>query len=132
MPNLRPEIQRLAEEFAGAVLKSLHGASLADLAGIALPKATASRERPASAASRGSRARPVRRGGRRNADAIASTLEAILAALAKAPSEGLTNEQLQKAIGLQKGDLVVPLARGLAGKRLRKTGERRATRYRAA
>ena len=64
---------------------------------------------------------------RRNAEQLAEVQERILAVLTEQP--GLTSEQLQEAVGLQKQELQRPLQILRDDHKIRTTGQKRAMRY---
>ena len=66
-------------------------------------------------------------GGRRSADQIDATCEALLAAIASSPGQRI--EQIGSAIGMRTKDLALPIRKLLAQKQIRTEGQRRATRY---
>lgn len=132
MADLRTTIKLLAEGFAVRVLDALRGASLADLGGV-MQTAPTRAARPTVATPRGDEGtrRPrlarTRKGARRSAADVEKIGEAVAELVAKHPN-GLRSEEIQKALGLSRKDLPIPLARALAAKLVRKTGTKRATR----
>lgn len=86
--------------------------------------------RPKKAASGGVSARPAGKSGRlrRSAEDLKRVATKIVALL-NDHSDGLSSEEIQKSLGLQKKEIVGPIALGLEQGSLRKTGERRGTRY---
>lgn len=64
---------------------------------------------------------------RRNAEQLAEVQEQVLAVLGKTP--GLTSEQLQDAVGLEKQELQRPLQLLRDEHKIRTTGQKRAMRY---
>lgn len=146
---LHSSIEALASDFARAVLSALRSASLeeilAEARGGAAPrgrggrKAAAVTDDAAPKAARGGRkagAGSKKRGKkgrlpRRSLGDIQKVLESIVGLLQKNP-EGLRAEQIRSQLGLLAKEMPRPLAEGLAGKRLRKKGEKRATTYFAA
>lgn len=67
------------------------------------------------------------RGEKRSPVQIAKTVEAIAAHIAKTP--GVSSEMIQGQLNLGRNEVALPIAKLLASKRIRKTGEKRATRY---
>jgi hypothetical protein len=145
---LHSSIEALASDFARAVLSALRSASLeeilAESRGGAAPRGRGGRKSAAVTddvapkASRGGRkAGPGKKRGkkgrlpRRSLGDIQKVLESIVGLLQKNP-EGLRAEQIRSQLGLLAKEMPRPLAEGLAGKRLRKKGEKRATTYFAA
>lgn len=142
---LHSSIEALAAEFARAVLSAIRSASLEEI--LAESRGAAPRGRRAVAAPAHEAAAPsAARGGRKAAAGkrgkkgrlprrslgdIQKVLESIVGLLQKSP-EGLRAEQIRSQLGLLAKEMPRPLAEGLAGKRLRKKGEKRATTYFAA
>jgi hypothetical protein len=140
-------IEALAAEFARAVLAVIRSASLEEILeesrGAAAPRgrgrratAAAAPEEKAPKAARGARkaGRKAAKKGRlprRSLGDIQKVLESIVGLLQKKP-EGLRAEQIRSELGLLAKEMPRPLAEGLAAKRLRKKGEKRATTYFAA
>jgi len=74
------------------------------------------------------------RGGRRGRRSPAQTLalaKKVAAAIAR-HSKGIRIEQLGKQLGMRTAELMLPIKKALAGKLIRRTGEKRATTYFAA
>jgi hypothetical protein len=134
MPNLRSHLQELAHHFADEVLTAIRGASLEELVSDA-PRSTrarSSRARPrmagtSAAAPTARRDRPGRL-ARRSPEAIAKTLAQVVA-LVKGKKDGVSSEQIQKSLRLDRREVPRVLSTGLAKKNLRKKGQKRATRY---
>ena len=141
-------IEALASEFARAVLAAIRSASLEEILeesrGSAAPRGRARRaataapeeQEKAPKAARGARkaGRKAAKKGRlprRSLGDIQKVLESIVGLLQKNP-EGLRAEQIRSELGLLAKEMPRPLAEGLAAKRLRKKGEKRATTYFAA
>jgi hypothetical protein len=85
----------------------------------------------AAAAARPSVAKAKVRGGklvRRSSGDIQKTADAIVSLLKKNP-KGLRAEEIQKALGLHRRETPRPIEKLLATKKIRKTGEKRSTRY---
>jgi hypothetical protein len=137
MPSLRAAIESLANQFAAGVLAAVRGASLEEILdsgaptrrgpgrprkSVGLPDATPS---PASAPSR--RARGGKR-LRRSANDLSAVSEQIAAHVAKHP-KGIRGEQVRKDLGIAKNHWMKPLGLALDSKKIRKTGEKRATLY---
>src|SRR5688572_15543057 len=117
MMQLRSSIEKLAQDFASSVLGALKGATLADitdLTGGGAPRRGPGRpprsgaSKAAAPAAAGSRLRRVKKGGRRSASDLQTTVNAIVSVL-KTSSAGLRSEQLQKKLGLSKKDVTRPL-----------------------
>lgn len=140
MSNLRAAINALAAEFADGVLRALHSASLSDLTALGAGGAAPGRRpgRPAAAAEpeasgkRGGRLPKARPGARRTAKDFEQLAAAIVSVVGEAGAKGLRSEQIQKALGLAKKDVVRPIQIALDNKQLKKKGQRRGTTYFAA
>lgn len=136
MTSLKTTIEQLAKSFADGVLTAIRTASLEDI--LAESGRGGSRAAAAALVSRGAAGRaappaPAKRGkggrlARRSPEQLAEVVSSIVAALEKAKS-GLRSEELQKVLGLSKKEITGPINEALAGKKIRKTGERRSTTY---
>jgi hypothetical protein len=134
MSNLRSHLQDLAHTFAEEVLAAIRRANLEELVSDS-PRSTRGRRSPgrprmahagvATAAPKRARAGRL---ARRSLDDIVKTLAQVVS-LVKAKKEGLSSEQIQKSLRLDKRELPRVLSTGLAKKNLRKKGQKRATRY---
>jgi hypothetical protein len=135
MSTLKASIQSLANEFASGVLAAIRGASLEEILegsgparrGPGRPRASVSSAGPARAPAPARRARGGKR-IRRSAKAIAGVTEQIVALVAKHP-KGIRGEQVRKDLGIAKNHWMKPLGLALGSKKIRKTGEKRATLY---
>jgi hypothetical protein len=76
---------------------------------------------------RGRAALATSAGGRRSADQIEATCEALMTAIAASPGQRI--EQIGGAIGMRTKDLALPIRKLVAQKQIRTEGQRRATRY---
>lgn len=133
MTSLKTTIEQLAKSFADGVLTAIRTASLEDI--LAESGRGGSR---AAVAAMGARAPAAKapaakkgKGGRlarRSPEQLAQVVTAIVSALEKAKS-GLRSEELQRTLGLSKKEITGPINEALAGKKIRKTGERRSTTY---
>ena len=145
---LHSSIDALAGEFARAVLAAIRSASLEEILAESRGAAPRGRGRKAAAAAapeekapKAAAARGGRKAGRkagkkgrlprRSLGDIQKVLESIVGLLQKNP-EGLRAEQIRSQLGLLAKEMPRTLAEGLAAKRLRKKGEKRATTYFAA
>jgi hypothetical protein len=138
MPSLRTTLDTLAASFAANVLTAIRGASLQELLAESggtsrrgpHPRGggtTAGNPRPqASVAKKGKGGRLARR----SPAEIARTLEAIVVLLRK-NKEGLRSEQIRKALRLDMREVPRVLKEGLAKRKLKSSGQRRATTYKA-
>lgn len=141
MPNsLRSNIQAAAAVFTSSVLDAIRGASLEEL--LAESSARGGRRGPgrppraAAAAAAGGAPRPARttRSGRlkrRSAEDIAEALESVVA-LVKKHKAGLRAEQIREELRMQSKEMPRVLKEGLAKKKLKAKGQKRATTYTAA
>jgi len=145
MSNLRSAISALAAEFADGVLRALHKAPLSELTGLgtapsAAPRRGRGRPRstavvappppPAAAAKKtGTRLAAARPGARRTTQDFEKLAAAIVSVVGEAGGKGLRSEQIQKALGLAKKDVVRPIQIALENRQLRKKGQRRGTTY---
>lgn len=66
-------------------------------------------------------------GGRRSADQIDATCQALLGEIGSNPGQRI--EQIGSAIGMRTKDLALPIRKLVAQKQIRTEGQRRATRY---
>jgi hypothetical protein len=139
MSTLRTALQDLAARFAVDVLAAIRGASLQELLAETggAPRPTAGRPRGRAKATPPVAARPAApvparaRGGRlarRSPADIEKALGLIVAALKAGP---MRSEQIQRALGLDKRELPRVLKHGLATKKLKAKGQKRATMYSA-
>src|ERR1700689_4358468 len=133
MPTLRNALRDLADSFASAVLQAIRGASLEELLGEAgggarrgpgrPPKSTAG---PTALAT--PRARESGRLARRSPEQIAKALDQVVA-LVKTKKDGLRAEQIRAALKMQSKEMPRVLQEGLAKKKLKAKGRKRATTY---
>jgi hypothetical protein len=139
MASLRTNLDSLASAFANAVFEAVRGASLEELLhggliGGAVRTKGGGRGRPSGALpTMGSRSARVTKTGRlrrRTPEEIAKTLESVIA-LVKKSKGGLRAEQIRKQLGLQSKEMPRILKEGLAKKKLKAKGQKRATAYSA-
>jgi hypothetical protein len=137
MSSLRTAIESLASQFAAGVLAAVRGASLEDILDAGGPARRGPGQPRKSVGSVNGAASPVSaparraRGGkrlRRSAKDIASTAAQIVAHIGKHP-KGIRGEQVRKDLGIAKNHWMNPLGMALDSKKIRKTGEKRATLY---
>ena len=116
--QLRATFELLANEFAVALVRAVRTAPVGELldASAGLP-ATIAKPRAAAA-----------KGGRRTAEDVSKTADAIVTVL-KQHRSGLRAEQIRVKLELAKSDILRPIADLLATKKIVKTGERRGTVY---
>jgi hypothetical protein len=134
--SLRSTLDSLATSFAGAVLDAIKGASLQELLaesagaprrGPGRPKATATAAAPAKPARR---AKASGRLARRSPEEITKTLDQIHGLL-KGKKSGMRSEEIRKALKLDVREVPRVLKEGLAKKKLKSRGQKRATTYTA-
>jgi hypothetical protein len=133
MPTLRSSLNDLANSFASSVLDAIRGASLEELLGEAGGGARRGPGRPpkstaAPTASATPRARRSGRLARRSPDQIAKALDQVIA-LVKTKKDGLRAEQIRAALKMQSKEMPRVLQEGLAKKKLKAKGQKRATTY---
>jgi hypothetical protein len=129
---LKSALESLASSFASSVLEAIKGASLEELLAESSgrPKRGPGRPRGSSTESppRGRTRQKSGRLKRRSADDIAKALERVVA-LVKTKKDGLRAEQIRKALKMQPKEMPRVLQEGLAKKKLRSKGQKRATTY---
>jgi hypothetical protein len=135
MSTLKASIQSLANQFATGVLAAIRGSSLEDILGEGGPTRRVPGRPRKSVGSVGAAPAPApsrrARGGkrlRRSAKDIAAAAGQIAAHVAKHP-KGIRGEQVRKDLGIAKNHWMKPLGMALGSKKIRKTGEKRATLY---
>jgi hypothetical protein len=141
MPTLRATLASLAQAFADSVFAAIRGASLEEL----LEDTTggAARRRPGRLPTlaslpglplpaRSGRPTPAKSGRlkRRSPEEIAKALDGVVL-LVKSSREGLRSEQIREALGMDRKEMPRVLKEGLAKRRLRAKGNKRATVYTA-
>lgn len=135
MSNLRSTITALTAKFADGVLRALHSAPLSELTALggAGPSRrtgdSAKRATGDGAGPKRGRLPTARPGARRNAKDFEKLAAAIVSVVGEAGATGLRSEQIQKALGLTKKDVVRPIQIALSTKQLKKKGQRRGTTY---
>jgi hypothetical protein len=134
--SLRSTLDSLATAFANSVVDAIRGASLAELlheSGSSTRKGPGrppkSKAEPAAAPA--PRARKAGRLPRRSADQIAKALDQVVA-LVKGKKEGLRAEEIRAALKMEAKEMPRILKEGLAKKKLKSKGQKRATTYSAA
>jgi hypothetical protein len=147
---LKTTIEQLAQELANGILAAIRSTPLDELlAGAGGSASSGGGARRAASpspgkrggASRSSRAseapavaetRSVAKKGKRLPRRSANDIEQVVASIVgtlKGAKDGMRSEQLQSALKLDKREITRPLAFALAAKKIRKTGEKRATTY---
>jgi len=132
MPTLRSQLDSLAASFATAIVDAIRSASLHELVGSEGRGAPPGRAVASPVAKALPAAKTTRTGRlkRRSSDDIGQVLDQIVA-LVKKNKDGLRAEQIRSELSLQAKELPRVLKEGLGSKRLRKTGQKRATVYSA-
>jgi hypothetical protein len=133
MPTLRSSLKDLASSFASSVLDAIRGASLEELLGEAGGGARRGPGRPpkstaGATASTTPRGRKPGRLARRSPEQIAKALDQVIA-LVKSKKDGLRAEQIRAALKMQSKEMPRVLQEGLAKKKLKAKGQKRATTY---
>ncbi len=139
MPNtLRSNIQAAAAVFTSSVLEAIRGASLEELLGES--GGGAGKRGPgrpprglAGLAGGGRRGRTARTGRlkRRSPEDIAAALDRVVS-LVKKSKAGLRAEQIREQLRMQSKEMPRILKEGLAKKKLKAKGQKRATTYTAS
>ncbi len=134
--NFRSTLSILAASFADSVLVAIRGANLEELlaeTGGGTPRRGPGRPR-GTAAAKAPAAPPGRSSGRlkrRSAADITKALDQVVA-LVKTKKAGLRAEQIRAALKMQSKEMPRVLKEGLAKKKLKAKGQKRATTYTAA
>lgn len=137
---LQSALSQISEEFAQKVFELIRTSFIAELGNVTLSPGAAPAIRARTAAPKkappAARPEPAKKGGakevrlaRRSPESIAKALDAIVALLQKKP--GIGSEEIQKTLGLARNEIARPIALGISTGALRKTGEKRATKYSA-
>jgi hypothetical protein len=128
--RLQSRISELATSFVDSVLEAIRSSSLEELVGgRAMAQGDARRaSAPKATAPRAARASSPGRLPRRSAEDIAKVL-AIVVSLLSSRKNGLRAEQIRTELSLQSKELPRILKEGLARKKLRAVGQKRATTY---
>lgn len=136
MTTLRSSLSALATSFADSVLSAIRGASLEELLADSGGGTRRGPGRPRGSVSTQAAAKPARvaRSGRlkrRSPEEIAEALEQVVT-LVKSKKDGLRAEQIRAALKMQSKEMPRVLQEGLAKKKLKAKGRKRATTYTAA
>ena len=145
MPTLRSTLDSLAHAFASSVLAAIRGASIQDLLAETggAPRRGPGRPRGSNGQATGGRQyspvslagpSPKTKGGRlarRSPADIAKALDAVVAHV-KRSKAGLRSEEIRRALKLDVREVPRILKAGLAMKKLKSKGQKRATTYSAA
>jgi hypothetical protein len=131
--NLRNTLDSLASSFAASVLAAIGGASLEELLSQTSGATKRGRGRPPVAAREPGRKVAAKSGRlpRRSPEDIAKALDQIVGLL-KTKKAGLRAEQIKAALKMQTREMPRVLKEGLAKKKLKSKGQKRATTYTAA
>jgi hypothetical protein len=125
MSSLKDSIARLAESFATQVLTAIRSSSFEDIAALSGSGASTRAGRPAAAAPRAPSGRRPGRPPKIDVSGLAGKVTELL----HGKADGLRAEQIREALGVAKNQLVKVITKGLADGSLKKTGEKRATKY---
>jgi hypothetical protein len=130
MPTLRSQLDSLAASFANAVVEAIRSASLQELVSTEGRAVAAASRGAAAPVAKATVAKTTRTGRlkRRSSEDIGQVLDQVIA-LVKKSKEGLRAEQIRTELNLQAKELPRVLKEGLASRRLRKSGQKRATVY---
>jgi hypothetical protein len=133
--TLRSALDALTASFTQSILEAIRSASLDELLGQADGAGTRGRRpsarhapAPAGAKPAPKKTTPSGRLRRRSADEIEAMLDGVVA-LVKKNKEGLRAEQIRVELGLEAKEMPRILKEGLATKKLRSKGQKRATTY---
>ena len=132
MSAIQAQLQELAASFASSVLDAIRRASLEELLGEggrgdtprAFPSAKPARKAVADVTRKTSGGRLPRR----SAEDIAKALDQVVALLKK-NADGLRAEQIRETLGMQAKEMPRILGEGLASRKLKSKGRKRATTY---
>ena len=119
MATLQSKIAQLASDFASGILEIVRGSSFEELAAVAHGRVA------------GSTPKQARTGGRlarRSEEDIAAVVDKIVKLLGSKPN-GLRAEQIREELGLESKELPRPLADAMSSRKIRKSGNKRATTY---
>jgi len=123
--KLHSQLADLAQSFTEGVLAALRRASLDDLLTESGRSARGGGGQPDPLATRGRKGRLPRR----TAEDIAKTLDRVVAAVKATRGKGLRAEDIRTMLKLDRRELPRVLHEGLAKKKLKAKGQKRATRY---
>jgi hypothetical protein len=119
-------LDALADSFASEILRIIRSASLEDLLGPASGMPRGARQKGAGAGPAGSR--KTGRLPRRSAADIGRALDQVVA-LVKKQKAGMRAEQIRVALKMQSKEMPRVLKEGVAKKKLKSKGQKRATTY---
>jgi hypothetical protein len=128
MPTLRSALSDLAANFASDILDVIRRSSLQELLG---ESGRRPRDSAEPSVARAAGATKSGRLPRRSAEEIASALDKVVG-LVKKHKDGLRAEEIRITLGMQAKEIPRVLKEGLATKKLKCKGQKRATTYSAA
>jgi hypothetical protein len=135
MSSLRNALEALTVQFTEGLLEAIRSASLDELVGSERPRrlnggraAAKPAKGEATAAKPRKTATASGRLPRRSAEDIAAVLDQIVALLKK-NKDGLRAEMIREYLGLQAKELPRVLKEGIASRKLKSKGQKRATTY---
>jgi hypothetical protein len=123
--SIQSLIQDLATKFASDVLDAVRSVSLEELAAVTKSSVPSAVELPSTK----SLPRSSKRLGRRTQREIDKVVDRIVSLLGQHP-KGLRAEELRTLLAIHRKELPRPLADALAGHKIVKSGQKRATTYR--
>jgi hypothetical protein len=126
MSNLHTRLNELTQSFAAAVRDAVRSASLDELH--AKRGIVGNGRRAAAGPTTGKPKKPTGRLPRRSAEDIGKVLDQVVAVVKK-QKDGMRAEDIKKALDLDVREMPRVLKVGLAKKRLRSKGQKRATTY---
>jgi hypothetical protein len=130
--RLRSNLAILAASFANDVLDAIRSASLEELLVESTGGSRRGPGRPRGVTTAGNpKARKLGRLKRRSAEEITKALDQVVA-LVKTKKDGLRAEQIKEKLGMDRREVPRVLKEGLAKKKLKAKGQKRATTYTAA
>lgn len=132
MLTLRAALEDLAAHFAEEVLAAIRATSLEDLLGQSAAERTIGPMARGDTGARDSQTTSSGRRRRRSQEQIAQQLDQVVALVKKNHKNGLRAEQIRVRLGMEAKELPRILKEGLAGRKLRAKGQKRATTYFAA
>lgn len=147
--NLQDRIDAAAHDFNAAILAAIQGATLEELSTLSFRpivvngathtngrtvRAPRVVSKPSAKAANGAKAakaaKATGRLPRRSAEEIAACVDRVVALLKKEPN-GMRAEHIREKLGLQTKEMPRILKQGVASKKLKSTGQKRATTYSA-
>jgi hypothetical protein len=135
MPTLRSTLNALATNLASDIVDEIRSSSLEELLGERGGRLGRGPGRPPKSmpngAAKPSRTGQSRRLPRRSAEEIAAALDQIVGLVSK-HKDGLRAEEIRTKLGMQAKEMPRLLKEGLATKKLKSKGRKRATTYSAA